>query len=240
LLRVDHLVKIFDGVRAVDDVSFQIGPSSITGLIGPNGAGKSTVVNLISGLLSPTEGQILFKGEDITSLSIAHRVRKGIGNVFQIVRLFPGLTVAEHILVAITNNPFKSRYGKHEIRKLYNILEYLGMVDKADLTVSALPLSEQRKVDFGMLFALDSELLLLDEPFAGLGLDQIRQLETMIRELAERKAVFIIEHRMSILLRLASRVLVMANSKLIADGTPDEIRKNKDVLRCYLGEREAP
>jgi branched-chain amino acid transport system ATP-binding protein len=195
------------------------------------------MANLISGLISPTAGRILFKGEDITKLSIAHRVRKGIGNIFQIVRLFPGLTVAEHILMAITKNRFPVRYNKHDFEVLDGILLNLGMTEKANLVVSTLPLSEQRRVDFGMLFALDSELLLLDEPFAGLAVDQIVELDLMIRKLAQRKAILIIEHRMNILMGIASRVLVMARGKVLAEGAPDEIRSNEDVLRSYLGER---
>jgi branched-chain amino acid transport system ATP-binding protein len=236
LLKAEHLVKTLGGIWAVDDVTFDIKPRSITGLIGPNGAGKSTVLNLLSGLYAPTAGQIFFKGEDITGLPIAKRVRKGIGNIFQIVRLFPSLTIGEHILMAITRNLVKSKYRNDEIEKLNEILAKMGMSDKADTIVSTLSLSEQRKVDFGMLFALDSELLLLDEPFAGLGTDQISELEIMIQDLAERKAIFIIEHRMNILMGLASRVLVMARGKLFADGTPDEVKDDENVLKFYFGE----
>lgn len=236
MFKVERLNKSFDGLTAISDVSFEVTPQTITSVIGPNGAGKSTLFNLITGLFAPSSGKVFLKGEDITRLSIDARVRRGIGKSFQIVNLFPGLTVREHVLMAINKNCMKLRYSKLEIEESNHILTTLGMVDKADMVVRNLPLSEQRRLDAGLLLALGCDLLLFDEPFAGLAANQIADFKGLLLQFAEAKTILLIEHRLSIVMELASRVIVMARGKIVADGSPDEIRQNNLVKQSYLRE----
>ena len=235
MLRTEHLTKNFGGLVAISDVSFEVAPQTITTIIGPNGAGKSTLFNLITGLLTPSAGKVFYRGEDITHLPIDARVRKGIGKSFQIVSLFPNLTVREHMLIAVNKNCLKSRYSRSEIEKAEKTLLAAGMIDKADRVVGTLPLSEQRKLDAGLLLALECELLLFDEPFAGLAAGQVAEVKDFLLQFTKGKTLLIIEHRLGIVMELASRLIVLAKGTVLADGNPAEIQQNSQVVESYLG-----
>lgn len=235
VLETRNLSKSFGTLAACKNVNLDLRHGEIHALIGPNGAGKSTLFNLITGLLTPSSGKVFFRDENITDLSIDARVRKGIGKSFQIVSLFPGMTVRDHMLIAVNKNCLKSHYAKLEIEKVERILVGLDMVNKADRVVGSLTLSEQRKLDAGLLLALDCELLLLDEPFAGLAAGQMAEVKELLLQLAKEKTILIIEHRLGIVMELASRVIVLSRGTILADGDPAEIQQNSQVVESYLG-----
>lgn len=235
LLKVENLSKSFCGVQAVKDVSFSIEPKTINVVIGPNGAGKSTLFNMIGGLIMPTSGQILFCDDDITDMAAFRRVRKGIAKSFQLVSLFPQLTVREHFVVAeVRNKHLFHKLTKAEKENIDRLIEEINMQEYADVQVKELPISEQRRLDVGLLLALNPKLLLLDEPFAGLFGEQIDALKNIIADAGKNVAILMVEHRLSIAMEIADRILVQADGALIFSGKPDEVKNSEIVKQSYL------
>ena len=235
LLEVTNLAKNFNGVQAVKNVNFSIEPNTINVVIGPNGAGKSTLFNMIGGLVMPSEGTITFCGDDITNMPEFRRVRKGIAKSFQLVSLFPQLTVREHFIVAeVRSKSLFHKLTRAEKKHIDQILEEINMQEYADTPVCDLPISEQRRLDVGLLLALEPKLLLLDEPFAGLFGDQIDMLKNIILDAGKKSAILIVEHRLSIAMEIADRILVQANGELIFSGTPEEVQNSEIVRQSYL------
>jgi branched-chain amino acid transport system ATP-binding protein len=245
LLQVSALCKTFGAVKATSDLSFDIHRGHIHALIGPNGAGKTTVVNQLSGDVLPDSGQILFKNRDITRLKAYQRVRLGIGRSFQITHIFENLTVAENMSLAICaraghNFSFLQHWKKSAPVKeeLTAALETVGLLPRAKLMACHLSHGEKRQLEVGMAMTGNPELLILDEPMAGMGPGGTVELAKLINQLKGEVTILLVEHDMDVVFSLADRVTVLVYGKNIATGTPEEIRQDKDVRAAYLGEED--
>jgi branched-chain amino acid transport system ATP-binding protein len=242
LLEVRDLSRSFGGLHVNRNVSFALSSGDRVALIGPNGAGKTTLVNVISGDLPPTGGQILFAGEDVTGLSIARRVQRGLVRTFQITRLFTSLTAAENVALAImqrrgtTRRFFSVAAHAADVRaEGQDLLQTLGIGQLARLPVSQLAYGQQRLLEMAIGLALNPKVLLLDEPAAGVPHDEAPKILAAIDRLPADIAVLMIEHDMDLVFRFAKRVLVLANGELIFAGTPAEVTADEHVRRAYLG-----
>jgi len=250
MLRVEKVTKKFGGVVAIQDVTFHVKPLEIFGLIGPNGAGKTTLFNIITGVLKPTSGHVYFKDEEITGLSPVEIVQKGIARTFQNIRLFKSMTVLENVLIGFHNhynyNFFEAvfrfpRFFKEE--KLYKekameILDFLKIADYAEYNATALSYGNQRKVEIARALATEPDLLLLDEPAAGMNPKETEELADTIFKLREEKekTILFIEHDMKFVQKIADRVLVLDYGKTIFEGKPADMMKNEAVIKAYLGD----
>ncbi|MGG0719165.1 ABC transporter ATP-binding protein [Robertmurraya massiliosenegalensis] len=244
LIETKELTIAFGGHVAVEHVDISVPANQFKSIIGPNGAGKTTFFNLLSGQLTPTEGEIFFRGEKITKLSPTERTRKGIGRSFQITNVFPNLTVLENVRLAVQSQAgiryqmlthFK-KYRKVE-EKALEWLELVLLDDKKEMLASNLAHGEKRKLEIAMLLALNTEVLLLDEPTAGMSLEEVPAILDMIRRIKEKgdRTILLIEHKMDMILDLSDTVMVLFNGRLLADGTPAEIMENEMVQSAYLG-----
>lgn len=244
IIETEDLTIAFGGHVAVDNVSVKISEKKFTSIIGPNGAGKTTFFNLLSGQLSPTKGTIKYKGQDITKLKTTDRTRLGFGRSFQITNVFPNLTVLENVRLAIQSKE-KIRYQmmKHFLHykkfeaDAYDILKRVYLVDKATSLAVNLAHGEKRKLEIAMLLALDTELLLLDEPTAGMSLEEVPAIIEVINEIKASgdRTIVLIEHKMDMIMGMSEEVLVLYHGELIAQGTPQEIIENETVQSAYLG-----
>jgi len=245
LLALDEVSLAFGGLQAVEQVSFDVPPGVIKAVIGPNGAGKTTLFNLVTGRLSPSSGTIHFNGKDITGLPPYQISRLKLNRIFQITNLFPELTVYENIKVSVlakrreTSKIFtlsKNRSPADE--ETERILGIIGLMDKKDSLCGSLSHGDQRLVEVGVALSLDPILLLLDEPTGGMGPEETDRMVQFIRTLSEEQKVTIllVEHDMSVVFSVSERIVVMAQGAVIADGNPDQIRKNEKVREAYLGE----
>jgi branched-chain amino acid transport system ATP-binding protein len=240
--------KNFGGLAAVRNVSFAVVPRKITSLIGPNGAGKTTIFNLISGHLLPDQGQILFKGQEITAWP-PHRIAGlGITRTFQDLRLFQKMTVLHNILVGFQNSkgehltwallggPSLKAEEKADLQKAHDLLRLVELEKKAEELVENLSYGEQKLLSLARVLATDAELLMLDEPASGLPLGEVDRMMALIQSLVKQgKTVFIVEHNMEAVMGLSDRVIVLNFGEKIAEGTPAEIQKNPEVIKVYLG-----
>lgn len=239
-LQIDRVTKTFGGLTALDDVSFRVGQGEVTGLIGPNGAGKTTLFNLISGFERPTRGQVFFQGHPVTGLPPHSIARRGLARTFQIVRPFPGLAVLENLaLGALSNSVFDP--GGELVRARARAMEVarrVGLLPWVERPSTALPHGLLKRLEIGRAIMMQPSLLLLDEPFAGLGGHEVDEVAGVISELgASGMTLVIIEHKLRALMRLVRRVIVLNFGRLIADGTPQEIGANPVVREAYLGEK---
>lgn len=244
ILDIQHLVKRFGGVTAVDHCSFHIDEGSITALIGPNGAGKTTMFDLVSGLLSPDQGKILFRGKSIEGLASYQRSRLGIARTFQAIRVFPELSALDNVLLAMPRFPdnFTALFQKFSgsLRELQHqalaLLEKVHLKEKAHHKAGSLSYGQQKLLEIIRGVATDADLFLLDEPAAGVNRTLLKTIVHLIKELkAAGKTVMIVEHDMGFVMELSDRVIVMDYGKEIAEGTPQEIQNNPKVLEAYLG-----
>lgn len=244
LFETKDLTIAFGGHIAVDHVNISVPANQFKSIIGPNGAGKTTFFNLLSGQLSPTEGEIFFRGENITKLSSTERTRKGIGRSFQITNVFPNLTVLENVRLAVQSQAgiryqMLSHFKKYQDLEA-KALEWLEMVmleDKQETLAINLAHGEKRKLEIAMLLALNTEVLLLDEPTAGMSLEEVPAILDVIRRIKEKgdRTILLIEHKMDMILDLSDSIMVLFNGRLLADGTPEEIMLNETVQSAYLG-----
>ena len=244
IIETKDLTIRFGGHVAVDHVNCQNSSLYFKSIIGPNGAGKTTFFNMISGQYRPTEGKVFFKGTDITSLSPAIRTKLGIGRSFQLTNVFLSLTVLENVRLAVQSqknigfNFWKNylRFSELEDRA-YEILKRVLLDTKWNVPASSLTHGEQRKLEIGILLALGPEVLLLDEPTAGMALEEVPSILEILKEVKNRgdKTILLVEHKMDVLMALSDSIAVLHEGKLIADDTPEAISKNPEVQEAYFG-----
>ncbi len=253
ILKCDKLTMRFGGLTAVRDFSIEIKEHMIFGLIGPNGAGKTTAFNMITGNLTPTEGKIHFYGQDITGLKPYKIVSLGMARTFQNIRLFSNLSVLGNVLTgfhhklkynlidAILRTPRFYKYENEMKEAGMALLESVRLADKADFKASELPYGERRKVEIARALATGPKLLLLDEPAAGMNPQETLDLMYFIREIKDKfnLTVFLIEHDMKFVMNLCETIAVLDHGVKIAEGKPEEIRTNPDVIKAYLGDINA-
>ena len=244
LLQVLNLSRRFGSLVAVDGVSLTVEPGELRAVIGPNGAGKTTFFNLISGFFLPSQGQILLDGRDITAEPAHRRVGMGMARTFQITEIFPELTVAENLRIPVEVasgfrlRPRLSRAADQELSaRVFELMEMGGLAEKADRLVGELPHGDQRATEIMMSLALKPRLLLLDEPTAGMGDQETYDITQLIRRLhRDRKlAIVLIEHDMRVVFHRAERIMVLAEGRVLAEGTPAEIAGDERVQAAYLG-----
>ena len=247
LLTATSVTKTFAGITALNDVSLEVGAGELVGLIGPNGAGKTTFFNLITGVYPPTSGDILLDGRNINSVPAAGRVKMGMGRTFQITEIFPELTVRENARIAVETGLGFSLHawltGADKRRVAAASDEVMGLANltsKADRLVGELSHGDQRATEIAMALALKPSLLLLDEPTAGMGDEETYQITGLIRRLHRdsKYTIVLIEHDMRVVFHLADRISVLAEGRLLAEGTPTEIGENEHVQNAYLGKAE--
>ena len=243
MLGVEHLTKRFGGVAAIDDVTLGFADRSLTAIIGPNGAGKSTFFNLVSGALKPDHGRILLDGHEIAGLGRAALVRRGIGRAFQVASIFPTLTVNENLMAAIAAHRGRAldlggRFPpRGSLDAARGVAALLGLDDKGDVLAANLSHGDQKLLDVALALALEPKVLLLDEPTAGMGPDERWRMIERVHKLWETQhlTLIFIEHDMDIVFRIAHSVRVLCYGRVLAEGTPDDIRANPAVIEAYLG-----
>ncbi len=245
LLQLRRIRKQFGGIAAVDDVSFSVEPGELVGLIGPNGAEKTTVFNVITGVYPPSEGEVVHRGARISGLDPHRIARLGIARTFQNIRLFRSLTVFEHILVAQSCrgsglladlSPFATGSEIARRRKALELLETVGLAHRAEDLAAHLPYGAQRRLEIARALATSPELLLLDEPAAGLNETETGELRAMLSALrSQRHTILLVEHDMKLVMQVCSRIFVLNFGRLIGSGSPAEIRANPEVIDAYLG-----
>jgi branched-chain amino acid transport system ATP-binding protein len=237
ILSGDHVTRMFGGLAAVSDVSFSLFEGEILGLIGPNGAGKTTLFNLISGAASATKGDILFKGNEITRMSIARRCHLGIARTFQTGRLFPSMTVTENVLVAALFGKGDGKRDAFARQETLELLDFVGLSDKANHPAKGLTLAAQRRLEIARALATHPTVLLLDEVLAGLTPTEVAQGVDLIGRIRARGiSILMVEHIMKAVMGLSDRIVVLHHGEKIAEGSPGEIASSKTVQDVYLGE----
>nr|WP_307330028.1 ABC transporter ATP-binding protein [Evansella vedderi] len=244
MIETVNLTKSFGGHTAVSAVSLTIFEKELKSIIGPNGAGKTTFFNLLSGQMKPTSGEIFFQGKEIQHLPPHKRTKLGIGRSFQITNVFPTLTVLENVRLAVQAkynihySMFRHfKHYKHLEEEAYESLEKVKLADKAGQLASNLAHGEKRKLEISILLALDTKLLLLDEPTAGMSIDEVPQIIEVIEEIRDQRdrTIILIEHKIDLVKHLSDSIAVLFHGKQLADGSPTEIMNNEQVQSAYLG-----
>jgi branched-chain amino acid transport system ATP-binding protein len=245
ILETHGLRKQFGGLVAVDDVSIRIARGSVHSIIGPNGAGKTTFFNLLTGLYKPNAGQVIYKGEDITNVPLHRRAHLGLGRSFQVTNIFPNLTVLENVRLAaqamshVNFNILRraDTYGAF-IGRALTVLALVGLERETHSLASTLPHGGKRKLELAILLAPDPEVLLLDEPTAGMASEQVPELMATIDSIRREggRTIVLVEHNMNVVMNVSERISVMHLGRLLAEGTPAEIAANQTVQSVYLGE----
>ena len=245
LLEVSHLSRRFAAVDALNDVNFSVAAGEVHALIGPNGAGKTTFIHHVSGALQPDAGHIHFAGRDVTALSMHQRVGAGMARSYQISNIFAGLSVLDNVVLAVQGRPdagssFRFWQPVRRETRLFaearDFLDQVGLSAQVDRLAGHLAHGEQRALELAMALATQPKLLLLDEPMAGTGPEESARMVELIEHLARHVTILLVEHDMAAVFRLADRISVLVNGRLIATGTPDEVRANPEVRRAYLGD----
>ena len=244
LLRLEGIFKDFSGLQVLFGISLEVIEGERHAIIGPNGAGKSTLFNLITGLYKPSRGKIFFSDKDITGWSVHRIARIGISRSFQVINIFPEMTLFENVRNAIVSKVNRRfNWGailnrSEEIREETDrIIKLLGMTDVRDFPVSELSYGKQRQLELALTLARDPVLIMLDEPTAGLDTEETRAFVQLIKQVTEKKTLVVVEHDMDVVFDLADRITVINYGKVLATGSPDEIRENKEVKKAYLGRK---
>ncbi len=254
ILRTEGLAKSFLGLQALQDFSITVNVNEILGLIGPNGAGKTTCFNLLTGFLIPTAGRIHFKGGDITGRSPAQIARLGLARTFQNIRIFNSLSVLENVMAAaqlrthfslvelLLSAPGFRRKEVLVTARAYELLNLLGLTEYANRPAASLPYAHQRRLEIARALATEPQLLLLDEPAAGMNPAESDSLHQLILDLRARfqLTVLLVEHDMRLVMNLCERIIVLNYGKIIAEGRPEAVRADPQVIAAYLGEDHSP
>ena len=252
LLETKGLHRFFGGLHAVNDVSITVTQGAIKGVIGPNGAGKTTLFNLIAGTIQPHNGEVIFRDKKITALKPHAVASRGIARTFQTTKLFSHMTVLENVMMGrhcrtrcgfisgMLNLPRTWREDKQTKEKALSILKDLGLAEHALETASNLPFGRQRLVEFARALAMEPELLLLDEPAAGLNIYETKELARLILWIRDRGVTcLVVEHDMSLVMAICDDVVVLDQGRKIAEGPPRTVQRNPEVIRIYLGDSDA-
>ncbi|TIP23833.1 MAG: ABC transporter ATP-binding protein [Mesorhizobium sp.] len=235
LLTTKGLSRNFGGLRAVDGVDFALMPGEIRAVIGPNGAGKTTFVSLVSGRIQPSSGMIVFDGADITNLPAYARVRLGIAYTFQITSIFANLTAYDNVALPVQRTLTDGRSKGAVHAGVMAALQRTGLAGRAHMPAGQLSYGHQRLLEVAMGLALKPRLLILDEPTQGLADSEIDNFIGLVREIAKSATVLLIEHNMPVVMQLADRITVFNAGKILAEGTPEQVRANTQVQDAYLG-----
>ncbi len=252
LLRVENLSKYFKGLRAVFNYNLNLHQGEILGIIGPNGAGKSTLFNLITGYIPPSSGEIQFRGQNITNYSPDRIAKLGIGRTFQSVRLFSSMTLLDNVRTAqqlhdpdnffttLVSMPSFLKREQRLTNKAMELMVLFNLNDRPYQLSSSLPYGDQRKLEIVRALALGPKLLLLDEPVAGMSLQESMDVLKLIRRIRDeyQLTIIVVEHNMPIMMQLCERIQVLNNGEIIAEGTPAQVRNNSQVIEAYLGKVE--
>jgi branched-chain amino acid transport system ATP-binding protein len=246
LLALRGLVKRFGGLTATDGVSLEVAPGEIHALIGPNGAGKTTLIHQISGALAPDAGSIRFGGRDVTGLPMHARVATGLVRSFQVTNVFRRFSVLDNVALAVQARSGSSMRLWRAVAgdtglfdEARELLERIGLAQRADVPAVALAHGEQRQLEVGLALATGPKLLLLDEPLAGMGPEESERMVQLVAGLAGRCTLLLVEHDMQAVFRLAQRISVLVSGRVIATGAPDDVRRDGEVRRAYLGDELA-
>lgn len=242
LLSVENIGRTFGGFKALEGITASFERNKVTAVIGPNGAGKSTFFNVLSGVLAPSAGRISYKGKDLTGTPQHRFVHLGIARSYQITNIFPLLTVHENVRVAA--QALNSRYNIWTNRdRLRNLdekadaaLSAVGLYERRHTVAKFLAHGQQRALEIAVALVADPQLLLLDEPTAGMGPEETKDMVALIERLAAERTILLVEHKMKMILGLSDRILVLHHGKLIADGSPQQIQSDPEVRRVYLGQ----
>jgi branched-chain amino acid transport system ATP-binding protein len=243
LLDVQDLRKTFGALRASDGIHFEVSPGETHAVIGPNGAGKTTFISQLAGNLRPDSGRIRFAGEDITDLPAPRRARKGLARSFQITSVYPEFSALQNVALAIqahAGHSFRfwrdARRDPALTRPAEKVLQEVGLGERTHVLAANLAHGEQRQLEVAMALATGPRLLLLDEPMAGMGIEESQRMIGLLSSLKRKQTIVLVEHDMDAVFRLADRISVLVYGRLIATGAPEEIRANAQVRAAYLGE----
>ena len=243
LLTVTGLSKNFGALRACDGIDFDVKEGETHAVIGPNGAGKTTFISQLAGMLHPDAGSIRFAGEDITSLPAPRRARKGLARSFQITSVYPEFSALDNVALAVqahSGHSFRfwrtARGDPRLTEPALRVLEQVGLQERAHVLAGNLAHGEQRQLEVAMALATAPRLLLLDEPMAGMGIEESQRMIELLSRLKQTKTIILVEHDMDAVFRLADRISVLVYGRVIATDVPDRIRLNEEVRRAYLGE----
>jgi urea transport system ATP-binding protein len=240
ILEIDQLTVSFDGFKAINNLNFSMEAGELRTIIGPNGAGKTTFLDIITGKTQPTEGKVYFKGRSILGLSEHKVARLGIGRKFQTPRVYLNLTVRQNLDLACNRNKnvvatFLGKSSSGDKRNVAGLLETIGLLAKADLQAALLSHGEKQRLEIGMLVAQSPDLLLVDEPVAGLTDEETENVGSLLLALAESHSIIVIEHDMEFVRQIARKVTVLHQGSVLCEGTMDEVQNDPRVIEVYLG-----
>jgi len=241
ILVTESLTRRFGALVAVDGVSLSLRRGEVRGIIGPNGAGKSTLLRLIAGEMRPSGGRIVYRGEDITGRPMHQLARLGIVKSFQITQVFPGLTCLENVRLVVQgparawNFWVRADADRSVLERAEALLDRVGLYGKRNLPAHALSHGEQRHLEIAIALATDPQILLLDEPTAGMSAEEVHRTMRLLEEVGEGRTMVIVEHRMPVVMKLCQRITVLHFGQILAEGTPEEVQASAEVQSVYLG-----
>lgn len=235
IIDIKNLSKHFEGLKAVDQVSFSLKSGDLVGCIGPNGAGKTTLFNLLTGFIKPTSGEIMFNGKNITGWSPYKIAKLGIARTFQLVRPFKMLNALENLMVPHIPKNFFSKSSALRNKAIWSLIT-VDLAEKKNYPALILPHGDLKRLDFARSMATQPRVFLLDEPFSGLSFEESFRIQRLIREAHENgMTIMIVEHKLKILMKLVEKIIVLHQGRLIGEGSPKEIINNQEVINAYLG-----